>query len=1016
MERNRGGRPRHPDILTPAEWRVLEALREGGTNAEIAVRLGISPDTVKYHISNMLGKLGVSDRRELAAWQPGTTRRHLPALFAAPAALGSMVRPVAWVAVGAFAVAAVAVVAVAIVALSRTGDAPVAVAPPPTEATAPSPPPTQPPTPTPTPPATPTPLPPPEATQVASTPVATPEATPSPSQTPATQSEAPTFRYDAFGTDPPVAIRTVLQPGLNLAGWTEPDAGVSAIFDAIPDLAYVYAWDADEQWFRWATRIDSGVVGDLETLTPGMGLWLDVAGDQAVTWERLLIPQSGLAELREGWNLIVWAGDDGIATPAALRHLDGIVMATLDADGARPATLTRGAAFWLRASADKQWWQLDPPPRVEFVSDHTPAQQEALHAWVDDVVAYYARRFGHGVPGLVIRFGDDAVFSDEPNGPCGRYVRPIISMKARCPDLLAHEYAHAVQRYLAPAGSHGPLWLTEGVAERWFGQYVEAGGGRSYSERVRDTIVPNARSLAAPLEVLEAEGRIRGELNYSVAELAVGWLASQAGESALYGYYASRAEHAGWEGAFRSMFGFTIADFYEGFETFREEGAPPSPLVKGKVLGADGKPVTGIWVNFANVLGGRDLKTKTDAEGNFDVNIRRGSTVLTLLVDLCSLRWSSSDTRIQPVTSASGRIDTNAGAVAGLVLTLLAPPSEQCGLIEGSLTDPAGNPRAAGYVTVSPTSRSRVTDDRLTTWFWRFPRSNGGFSFYVPKARYRIAVWMGQSLGYFGGESGFTTLSGDATVLDLGTSDITDIVIPFAVVSGTVLGSDGEPIEGIYVLEPSQQNKSRGIPHPTGLPMTDGTGTFRLVLPRGAHTLEFECLRGGGGWYGGDSGFTSLGREATPIIVDVSDVMGIVINAPFTQADVDASTASCPPKEPALPVVTGVILGTDGEIRTGLRLMLSDSDIDHIKGYTRDLVTADDEFRIKTLSEVDYLYIRLDPDESCIPGLEGDGEWIALGRTIGDGRFTPATDLPEGVSVEGADIQSIVVRVPDPCP
>ena len=58
MERRRGGRPRHPDILTPAEWGVLRELRAGGTNAEIAVRLGVSPDAVKYHISNMLGKLG----------------------------------------------------------------------------------------------------------------------------------------------------------------------------------------------------------------------------------------------------------------------------------------------------------------------------------------------------------------------------------------------------------------------------------------------------------------------------------------------------------------------------------------------------------------------------------------------------------------------------------------------------------------------------------------------------------------------------------------------------------------------------------------------------------------------------------------------------------------------------------------------------------------------------------------------------------------------------------------------
>ena len=33
MERPRRGRPRHPDVLTPAEWRVLGQLREGKGNA-----------------------------------------------------------------------------------------------------------------------------------------------------------------------------------------------------------------------------------------------------------------------------------------------------------------------------------------------------------------------------------------------------------------------------------------------------------------------------------------------------------------------------------------------------------------------------------------------------------------------------------------------------------------------------------------------------------------------------------------------------------------------------------------------------------------------------------------------------------------------------------------------------------------------------------------------------------------------------------------------------------------------
>lgn len=67
MERRRRGRPRHPDVLTPAEWRVLEALRDGGTNAEIGARLGITADGVKFHISNMLSKLGLRNRRDLAA-------------------------------------------------------------------------------------------------------------------------------------------------------------------------------------------------------------------------------------------------------------------------------------------------------------------------------------------------------------------------------------------------------------------------------------------------------------------------------------------------------------------------------------------------------------------------------------------------------------------------------------------------------------------------------------------------------------------------------------------------------------------------------------------------------------------------------------------------------------------------------------------------------------------------------------------------------------------------------------
>ena len=64
------GRPRHPDVLTPREWEVLNRIREGHTNARIAELLAIAPETVKYHVSEILSKLQVPTREAAAAWQP----------------------------------------------------------------------------------------------------------------------------------------------------------------------------------------------------------------------------------------------------------------------------------------------------------------------------------------------------------------------------------------------------------------------------------------------------------------------------------------------------------------------------------------------------------------------------------------------------------------------------------------------------------------------------------------------------------------------------------------------------------------------------------------------------------------------------------------------------------------------------------------------------------------------------------------------------------------------------------
>ena len=52
--------------LTPRELEVLALVAEGRTNREIAQGLFISESTAGVHVSNILGKLGVSTRTEAA--------------------------------------------------------------------------------------------------------------------------------------------------------------------------------------------------------------------------------------------------------------------------------------------------------------------------------------------------------------------------------------------------------------------------------------------------------------------------------------------------------------------------------------------------------------------------------------------------------------------------------------------------------------------------------------------------------------------------------------------------------------------------------------------------------------------------------------------------------------------------------------------------------------------------------------------------------------------------------------
>lgn len=60
--------PERQPTLSKRQWEVLGLMTAGLTNIEIARRLGLSPNTVKIHVSGILARLGLPSRTQAVHW------------------------------------------------------------------------------------------------------------------------------------------------------------------------------------------------------------------------------------------------------------------------------------------------------------------------------------------------------------------------------------------------------------------------------------------------------------------------------------------------------------------------------------------------------------------------------------------------------------------------------------------------------------------------------------------------------------------------------------------------------------------------------------------------------------------------------------------------------------------------------------------------------------------------------------------------------------------------------------
>ena len=368
-----------------------------------------------------------------------------------------------------------------------------------------------------------------------------------------------------------------LEPGVNLVGWTGEPTSTSQLFDEIPQLESIWAWDAELDDWIIAGRGAPEWLGGLGRVWAGTGLRLVLGGEEPFLWQRSTEPTSGLVKLRTGWNLVAWSGADGAPIEQVakgigwslreLRRWDAanqqwttwtspersaqLIAASAADQGAtdeetEPVTVRRGEALWVNTARSINWLQpTDILPRLVFPGGASDELQARVREDLESVLAFYGQQYGiqaepdftvyipKDVEALIQAQKDDGYEIDAAHIRAqwnlhGGWGGEEIMVKqtlwpgglptseiARARYVLTHEYFHVLQGQLSHRGAS--QWLVEGTATWAAGDHQVIDGLHTW-EGAREGTLSNITEDTPSLRSTES--------NNAAWQYTLGWLAT----------------------------------------------------------------------------------------------------------------------------------------------------------------------------------------------------------------------------------------------------------------------------------------------------------------------------------------------------------------------------------------------------------------------------------------------------------------------------------------------------------